>query len=263
MHYFGSKQELFQRVTHDRPVQELTGTADDVAEQVLARLADSLASEPLQSLALLRSMLTHPEAAQAMREGAARYQAQISRPIAADDAALRAALVSAVMLGVIVSRHLLRTEALSDASPEHVIDLLRPCLLSLTQASSGPPADRPATPRSLSPNSASARRLLCNCLTPACLNPTLSAANEDVSARRVCRILMHLSGNSCAGRHAPVSFADLLARAAGNMNLQMRAGAAVRSGGRGIVRWRPAPPARRPRAGRPDRGGPRWCSDAR
>jgi AcrR family transcriptional regulator len=140
MHYFGSKQQLFQRVTHDPPVQELTGTADDVTEQILARLADSLASEPVQSLALLRSMLTHPDAAQAMREGAARYQAQISRPITADDAELRAALVSAVMLGVIVSRHLLRTEALSAASPEHVIDLLRPCLRSLTRAGPGPAA---------------------------------------------------------------------------------------------------------------------------
>ena len=141
MHYFGSKQQLFQRVTHDRPLQELTGTADHVTDQILARLADSLAHEPVQSLALLRSMLTHPDAAQAMREGAAAYQAQISRPIAADDADLRAALVGAVMLGVVVSRHLLRTEALSDASPEHVIDLLRPCLLSLTRAASGPAAD--------------------------------------------------------------------------------------------------------------------------
>jgi hypothetical protein len=141
MHYFGSKQELFQRVTHDNPGPELTGTADHVTEQILARLADSLANEPVQSLALLRSMLTHPDAARAMREGAARYQAQISRPIAADDAELRAALVGAVMLGVIVSRHLLRTEALSDASPEHVIELLRPCLRSLTRADSGSAAD--------------------------------------------------------------------------------------------------------------------------
>jgi AcrR family transcriptional regulator len=141
MHYFGSKQELFQRVTHDRPVQELTGTADHVTEQILARLADSLANEPVQSLALLRSMLTHPDAARAMREGAALYQAQISKPIPADDAELRAALVSAMMLGVIVSRHLLRTEALSDASPEHVVDLLRPCLRSLTRAGSGSAAD--------------------------------------------------------------------------------------------------------------------------
>jgi AcrR family transcriptional regulator len=134
MHYFGSKQGLFQRVTHARPTPELSGSAEQVTEQILARLAESLASEPVHSLALLRSMLTHPEAAQALREGAARFQAQISRPIPADDADVRAALVGAVMLGVIVSRHLLNSDALTATSPQQVIDLLRPCLRSLTRA---------------------------------------------------------------------------------------------------------------------------------
>jgi AcrR family transcriptional regulator len=141
MHYFGSKQELFQRVTHHLPAQQLSGTAEQVTEQILARLAESLASEPVQSLALLRSMLTHPDAAQALREGAAQYQAQISRPIPAEDADLRAALVGAVMLGVVVSRHLLKTDALAEASPQEVVELLRPCLRSLTRAEPGT-ADR-------------------------------------------------------------------------------------------------------------------------
>jgi AcrR family transcriptional regulator len=138
MHYFGSKQGLFQRVTHARPGPELSGSAEQVTEQILARLAESLASEPVHSLALLRSMLTHPEAAQTLREGAARFQAQISGPIPADDADVRAALVSAVMLGVIVSRHLLNSDALTAASPQQVIDLLRPCLRSLTRSDLAP-----------------------------------------------------------------------------------------------------------------------------
>lgn len=138
MHYFGSKQGLFQRVTHARPAPELSGSAEQVTEQILARLSESLASEPVHSLALLRSMLTHPEAAQALREGAARFQAQISRPIPADDADVRAALVGAVMLGVIVSRHLLNSDALTATSPQQVIDLLRPCLRSLTRADLAP-----------------------------------------------------------------------------------------------------------------------------
>jgi Tetracyclin repressor-like, C-terminal domain len=69
-----------------------------------------------------------------VREGAARLQAQISRPIPADDAEVRAALVGAVMLGVIVSRHLLNSDELTAASPQQVVDLLRPCLRSLTCA---------------------------------------------------------------------------------------------------------------------------------
>jgi hypothetical protein len=38
-----------------------------------------LASEPVASLALLRSMLTNPEAASAASAGIARYEAQIAR----------------------------------------------------------------------------------------------------------------------------------------------------------------------------------------
>jgi AcrR family transcriptional regulator len=141
MHYFGSKQELFQQVTHGGPGLELSGTAEQVTEQVLARLGETLATEPVQSLALFRSMLTHPEAARMLQEGAAQYQAQLSRPIQAADADLRAALVNAVMLGVIVSRHMLSYDALAEASPQQVIDLLRPCLYSLTRADQGPAAD--------------------------------------------------------------------------------------------------------------------------
>jgi len=134
MHYFGSKQELFRRVTHASPAQVLSGPPEQVSEQILAMLADTLAHEPVQSLAVLRSMLTHPEAAQATQEGAARYRAQISRSIPAPDADARAALVSAIMLGVIVSRHLLKDDALTGASPQQIIDLLRPCLHFLTGA---------------------------------------------------------------------------------------------------------------------------------
>jgi AcrR family transcriptional regulator len=137
IHYFGSKQELFQRVTHASPPQELAGTPEEVSEQILARLADSLATEPVQSLAVLRSMLTHPEAAEAVREGSAQYRAQISRSIPAADADLRAELVSAVILGVVVSRHLLKSSGLTGADPEQIIDLLRPCLRSLTRAGEG------------------------------------------------------------------------------------------------------------------------------
>ncbi len=134
MHYFGSKRELFQRVAQARPMPELSGTAEQVTEQILAMLTESPAEASGQSLALLRSMLTHPEAAQAWREAADRFHTQISQPIAAADADVRAALVSAIVLGVIVSRHLLGSPGLSDASPQQVADLLRPCLRSLTRA---------------------------------------------------------------------------------------------------------------------------------
>jgi AcrR family transcriptional regulator len=138
MHYFGSKQELFQRVTRASPAQPLGGTPEQVSEQILAILADSLTDEPVQSLAVLRSMLTHPEAAQVAQESAARYRAQISQSIPAADADTRAALISAIMIGVIVSRHLLKTDSLADAAPQQIVGLLRPCLRSLTLADPSP-----------------------------------------------------------------------------------------------------------------------------
>jgi AcrR family transcriptional regulator len=132
MHYFGSKQELYRRVIDAAPVPEVSGTPTEAIEQILATLADRLASTPVASLALLRSMLTNPEAASVAGAGIARYEAQIAQAIPGDDADLRAAVISAVILGVTVSRHLLKSDELATADPAQVIRLLRPCLLSLT-----------------------------------------------------------------------------------------------------------------------------------
>jgi len=131
MHYFGSKQELFRRVIDAAPVPGISGAPEEAAEQILASLADRLANEPTASLALLRSMLTNPEAASAASVAIDRYQAQIAQAIPADDADLRAAIISAVTIGIVVSRHLIKSDDLADADPEHVISLLRPCVLAL------------------------------------------------------------------------------------------------------------------------------------
>jgi AcrR family transcriptional regulator len=142
MHYFGSKQDLYRRVIDAAPVPEVSGTPAEATEQILAMLADRLASTPVASLALLRSMLTNPEAASAASAGIARYEAQIAQAIPASDADLRAAIISAITLGITVSRHLVKSDELATADPEDVIRLLRPCLLSLTaQPDHGLPPD--------------------------------------------------------------------------------------------------------------------------
>ncbi|WAL68582.1 TetR family transcriptional regulator [Amycolatopsis cynarae] len=131
MHYFGSKQELYRRVIDAAPAPEVSGTPAEATEQILATLADRLASAPVASLALLRSMLTNPEAASAAHAGIARYEAQIAQAIPADDADLRAAIISAVTLGITISRHLIKSDELAGADPAQVVRLLRPCILSL------------------------------------------------------------------------------------------------------------------------------------
>ncbi|HEX9539865.1 MAG TPA: TetR family transcriptional regulator [Streptosporangiaceae bacterium] len=141
MHYFGSKQELFRRVIDAAPVPEVSGAPGQATEQILAGLASRLASEPVASLTVLRSMLTNPEAASAAGAATARYQAQIAQAIPADDANLRAAIISAIILGLMVSRHLIKSDELVSADPVQVIRLLRPCVLSLAARPdhSGPP----------------------------------------------------------------------------------------------------------------------------
>ena len=131
MHYFGSKQELFRRVIDAAPVPEVSGAPGQATEQILAGLADRLASPPMPSLALLRSILTNPEAASAASAGIARYEAQIAQAIPADDADLRAAIISAITFGITISRHLIEADELATADPAQVIRLLRPCVLSL------------------------------------------------------------------------------------------------------------------------------------
>jgi AcrR family transcriptional regulator len=140
MHYFGSKQGLFRRVIDAAPVPEVSRTPEQATEQILATLADRLASEPAASLTLLRSMLTNPEAASVISEGMTRYQTQIAQAIPAGDASLRAAIISAIILGVTVSRHLIKSDELATADPAQVISLLRPGMTSLA-------AQPPSSPR--------------------------------------------------------------------------------------------------------------------
>jgi Tetracyclin repressor-like, C-terminal domain/SnoaL-like domain len=73
--------------------------------------------------------------------GIARYQARIARAIPADDADLRAAIISAITLGLTVSRHLIKSDELATADPAQVIRLLRPVMLSLADHpdNTGPP----------------------------------------------------------------------------------------------------------------------------
>jgi AcrR family transcriptional regulator len=143
MHYFGSKEALFRQVMHGAPGPPGTGTAQEATDELLARVTASLTTEPVRSLAMLRSMLTYPEAARVANEELAAYRARFSAAIGGPDADLRAAMVTAMVLGLIVSRHLLKIDELADAPPEHVIDLLRPCLVLLTRADQQQAAGEP------------------------------------------------------------------------------------------------------------------------
>jgi AcrR family transcriptional regulator len=131
MHYFGSKDLLFARAA-EIPADELPGgTAAEVSEALLTSLGRRLSDEPTASLAVLRSILTNPGAADRYRAAGESQLHQLTEAIPTPDAELRAALLSAIVHGVIAERYLLRLTPLADASPEQIIDLLRPCFQSL------------------------------------------------------------------------------------------------------------------------------------
>ncbi|HEY7488792.1 MAG TPA: TetR family transcriptional regulator [Streptosporangiaceae bacterium] len=134
MHYFGSKELLFARASQPGSPPLPGGTAAEVSEQLLDNLRGSLTEEPVGSLAILRSMLTHPEAAHEIQAASRAHKDSISQAIPDDEADLRAAIVSAALIGVIVGRHLIKLDHLTDAEPERIVDLLRPCVRSLTRA---------------------------------------------------------------------------------------------------------------------------------
>jgi len=70
---------------------------------------------------------------------------QITAAIPTADAELRASLLSAIVHGVIIERYLLRLGRLADASPDQIIDLLRPCFQTLTAAQTPQSTNQPPT----------------------------------------------------------------------------------------------------------------------
>jgi AcrR family transcriptional regulator len=135
MQHFGSKDQLFRAIVSAAVVEP--GNRNPL-EYAIDMLSARLEKEPAASMALLRSMLTHPEAAEDLRRSLAGQQARFAAGIDTPDRNLRADLIGSIILGVVINRHLLRLDALAGADPEHILDLLRPCLRPLTETPSGP-----------------------------------------------------------------------------------------------------------------------------
>jgi AcrR family transcriptional regulator len=131
MHYFGSKEELFRQAASLPPGPAATESPEQLAEHLLGSLGVKLEELPAASMTTLRSMLTHPEAAEGVRAAINQQLQQVSAAIPADDPVLRATLIGTTVLGVVIGRHLLQLDALRNASAEQITSLLRPCFRAL------------------------------------------------------------------------------------------------------------------------------------
>ncbi|MGW6401308.1 TetR/AcrR family transcriptional regulator [Streptomyces sp. NPDC055134] len=145
--YFGSKDELFREaVRWDIPIAELT--TDDpghTVENYLRGMFGAWAADPDSPMAvLLRASMTSEEAAELLR---GHITAQSVEPMAATvsgpDARLRAALASAMMMGIASQRYLLRMPDLAAADTEDILRTVVPVFRSLLAPEEGETPGRP------------------------------------------------------------------------------------------------------------------------
>jgi len=133
--YFGCKQDLFREAVQWRiPHDELT--TDDPGHTVENRLRgmlDNWAADPDSPMAvLLRTSMTSDEAAELLRRHVtAEVTDHIAATIEAPDARLRAALFSAMMMGVATQRYLLHMPDLAEAEVEDIVRIATPLLRNL------------------------------------------------------------------------------------------------------------------------------------
>ena len=121
MQHYGSKAALFAVAI------QLDEAAPDKIEAHLHDVLDvRLAALPPETRALVRSMLTAPEAAAAMSDFLNERVANLSHAMAGDDADLRAALIVSSILGLTIARHFLELDAFTGASDADIARIARP-----------------------------------------------------------------------------------------------------------------------------------------
>ncbi|OHT84962.1 TetR/AcrR family transcriptional regulator [Mycobacteroides saopaulense] len=133
--YFGSKSNLFREAVHWRvPVDELTvDSPAQTAENYLRGLLSGWAAAPDGPMAvLLRNSMTSEDALELLREQVTDHAvSSVAATIEEPDARLRAALLSAVLMGIASQRYLLRLPDLAAASDEEIVALMAPLLTAL------------------------------------------------------------------------------------------------------------------------------------
>ena len=137
LHFFGSKDGLFAAAI-ELPVEPtevvaglLAGGTEDLGERIVRTFLAVWDASPGQGpmLAMLRSAVSHEDAAGMLRELLLRV---ILRPLAVgaggSDPDLRAALLASQLVGLAITRYVLRLEPVTSASVDDLAPLLGPTL---------------------------------------------------------------------------------------------------------------------------------------
>jgi AcrR family transcriptional regulator len=121
LQHYGSKAALFNSA-----IQLGEASAGEIEAHLYDVLDVRLADLPSETRALVRSMLTAPEAATLMRAFLNERVANLSRAMTGDDADLRAALTVSSILGLVIARHFLQLDAFTRASDAEIARVARP-----------------------------------------------------------------------------------------------------------------------------------------
>jgi len=119
MQHYGSKASLFASA-----VELPKGDSGPVSEHLFDVLNGRLSGLPPETRALVRSMLTSPEAEASMRdfleERIENLTGSLTGPLSAEDAEVRATLAVSSILGLTIARHFLKLPAF-DRIPEDAL----------------------------------------------------------------------------------------------------------------------------------------------
>jgi AcrR family transcriptional regulator len=120
MQHHGSKAALFRSA-----VQLDAFTPGEVETHLHEVIDERVAGLPPELHALVRSMLTVPEATAAMRDYLDERATNLARGMEGDDTEVRAALTVCAILGLTVGRHFLRLRAFDDTTDAELARVAR------------------------------------------------------------------------------------------------------------------------------------------
>ena len=135
LHYFGSKQELFEAsvelpIQPERALEIVFADGRDDVPRNAARLLVSILQDPHSRgamTAILRAAVTEPEAAELIRGVLTeRMLLPIAHRLGGEQPELRASFVASQLVGLAVVRHIVGVEPLASASPEQLAAAIEP-----------------------------------------------------------------------------------------------------------------------------------------
>jgi AcrR family transcriptional regulator len=140
MQYFGSKRDLFVTAAAAEDAPGLPGDPEALVEAWLEALKTKVSGLPAPQVAMMRSMLSHPEVAKIARETIDGQIREVSEVIGGGpEATARAALLISTVIGVTIAHQLLCVDTLRDVPAPRLAELLRPAMRTLVGI--GPEAD--------------------------------------------------------------------------------------------------------------------------